>query len=279
MINPVVNGTHDKKPKRNWRDTLYEIIFGTETTAGKYFDIILIIIILSSVLVVILDSDSSINRLYGDQFYLLEWFFTILFTIEYFLRLISARHVTKYAFSFFGFIDLLAILPTYISIFFPGSQVLIVIRILRLLRIFRVLKLIKYLDEADLLVRALYASRRKIIVFLFAVLNLVVIMGSMMYVVEGGGHGFNSIPQSIYWAIITLTTVGYGDIVPTTGIGRAVASMIMITGYGIIAVPTGIVTVEISKAERRNTGRICPQCGVVGHDTDAGFCKYCGSKL
>jgi len=264
---------------KNLRYAMGKIIFETETPAGKYFDILLILTIFSSVFVVMLDSVSSINKSHGELLHSLEWFFTILFTIEYFLRLISVGRVTQYATSFFGVIDLLAILPTYISLLLPGSQFLIVIRSLRLLRIFRILKLVKYLNEADLLIRALKASSRKIIVFLFAVLNLVIILGSMMYVVEAGTHGFTSIPQSIYWAIITLTTVGYGDIVPTTNIGRTVASVIMIIGYGIIAVPTGIVTVEISKAEKKDDIRECPQCSAAGHDSDANFCKYCGSKL
>lgn len=267
------------KVRKIWRENTFRIIFGTDTPAGKFFDEVLIVSILLSVIVVMLDSVSSINTSHGDLLYSLEWFFTILFTIEYFLRVFSVRRVIPYTTSFFGIIDLLAILPTYISLLLPGSQFLIVIRVLRLLRIFRVLKLIKYLNEADLLVRALRASKRKIIVFLFAVLNLVVILGSMMYVLEEGTHGFTSIPQSIYWAIITLTTVGYGDIVPTTTIGKTLASVIMILGYAIIAVPTGIVTVAISNEGRKSATTPCPECGKTGHDVDAIFCKYCGAGL
>lgn len=262
------------------RDKTYKIIFEADTPAGKFFDEALIVSIMLSVFVVMLDSVSSVKASHGDLLHLLEWGFTILFTIEYFLRLAFARGTIKYATSFFGIVDLMAIIPTYLSLFLPGGQYLVVIRVLRLLRIFRVLKLVKYLREADLLIRALRASRQKITIFLFAVLNLVVILGSFMYVIEGAEHGFTSIPRSIYWAIITLTTVGYGDIVPETPLGQALASFIMILGYGMIAVPTGIVTAEITHASRGKMAcRVCSRCSAEGHDVDAQFCKRCGEKL
>ena len=226
-----------------------------------------------------LDSVSSIAAVYGGLFYTLEWIFTILFTVEYFLRLICVGRPLRYVTSFFGIIDLMAILPTYLSLLLPGSRYLVVIWSLRLLRIFRVLKLVQYLGEADLLMRALRASQRKITLFLFTVLNLVVILGSLMYVIEGAASGFTSIPRSIYWAIITLTTVGYGDIVPETNLGQALASVIMIIGYSIIAVPTGIVTSEITFAGKKINGKVCQNCSFEGHDIDAKFCKHCGAKL
>lgn len=262
------------------QDRIYTIIFESDTPAGKSFDEILILSIMLSVIVVMLDSVVAVKASHGELLYSLEWGFTILFTIEYFLRLASIGRPIKYATSFFGIVDLMAIVPTYLSLFLPGSQYLIVIRVLRLLRVFRVLKLAQYLSEADLLMRALQASRQKITIFLFAVVNLVVILGSFMYVIEGAEHGFTSIPQSIYWAIITLTTVGYGDIVPQTPLGQGLASLVMIMGYGIIAVPTGIVTAEITYASKEMmTSRVCSQCSAEGHDLDAEFCKHCGEKL
>jgi voltage-gated potassium channel len=279
MADPVKNKSKNKPPDDNWRNTLYTIIFESDTPAGKRFDEVLILTILLSVIVVMLDSVSDISASYGKLLHSLEWIFTILFTVEYFLRMICVGRPIRYATSFFGIIDLLAILPTYISLLLPGSQYLLVIRVLRLLRIFRVLKLVQYLGEADLLIRALRASQRKIILFLFTVLNLVVILGSLMYVIEGAESGFTSIPRSIYWAIITLTTVGYGDIVPQTNLGQALASLIMITGYSIIAVPTGIVTSEITYASKYFKGRVCQNCSFEGHDIDAKFCKRCGAEL
>jgi len=274
------NSLQNKPPDGNWRSTSYTIIFEADTPAGKAFDEILILSILLSVTVVMLDSVRTITVSHGELLHLLEWVFTILFTVEYFFRLISVRRPTRYATSFFGVIDLLAILPTYLSLFIAGSQYFMAIRVLRLLRIFRVLKLVQYLGEAELLMSALRASRRKITVFLFAILNLVVILGSLMYVIEGAESGFTSIPISIYWAIITLTTVGYGDIVPQTNLGHALAAVVMIIGYSIIAVPTGIVTSEITYAAKQNiTSKVCPQCGTEGHDSDAEFCKHCGSKI
>ena len=265
---------------RSWRKKSFEVIFEADTPAGKWFDIALIICILLSVMVVMLDSVSSIGTKYGRLLYALEWFFTILFTVEYILRLICVGRPIRYAVSFFGVVDLLAILPTYMSLIFFGSRYLAVVRVLRVLRIFRVLKLGHHTKEAAVLKKALYASRRKILVFLFVVLTLVVIMGSLIYVIEGKEGGFTSIPRSIYWAIVTLTTVGYGDISPQTGPGQFLAAIVMILGYSIIAVPTGIVTVELSHVHKEQTStQACPDCSAEGHDSDAGYCKFCGAKL
>ncbi len=266
--------------KHSWQSKLHEIIFEADTFTGKIFDISLIVLILLSVLAVMLDSVTSIRQNFGNTLYLLEWMFTIVFTIEYILRLLSVGRPLRYATSFYGIIDLLAIVPTYLSMLIPGSQYLLVIRILRVLRIFRVLKLAKYLNQSQILMAALKASRRKITVFLFAVLTVVVIFGSLIYVIEGEEHGFTSIPRSIYWAIVTLTTVGYGDISPKTGLGQALAAVIMILGYGIIAVPTGIVSVELAQAQKIHTNtQACPQCSAEDHDDDATHCKFCGSNL
>lgn len=264
----------------NWQYRLHEIIFEADTRAGKWFDIFLILAILLSVLVVMLDSVSAINQAYGTSLLMVEWGVTLLFTLEYLLRLLCVKKPLKYATSFLGVVDLLAILPTYISWFIPGSHYLVVIRILRVLRVFRVLKLASYLGEAAILARALKASRRKIIVFLITVLTLVIIFGSLMYLIEGGANGFSSIPKSIYWAIVTMTTVGYGDISPKTGMGQAMAAMVMILGYGIIAVPTGIVTSEMTRAgQKRVSTQACPECMAEGHDPDARFCKHCAAQL
>jgi len=271
----------DKSNHQSWRLKLHEIIFEADTKAGKTFDILLIVAILLSVAAVMLDSIPNIKRGYGSQLYIAEWVFTIVFSIEYLVRLITVGRPIKYAKSFFGIIDLLAILPTYLSLFFPGTQMLSVIRILRVLRVFRVLKLVQYLGEAQTLVNALKASRRKITVFLFAVITLVIIFGSIMYMVESDESGFKSIPHSIYWAIVTLTTVGYGDIAPQTDLGRMLASIVMILGYSILAVPTGIITAELTMGAGKDkvSTQACPQCSREGHDTDALFCKFCGEKL
>jgi voltage-gated potassium channel len=268
-------------PSTGRRARLHEIIFEANTRAGRLFDLALIWLILLSVATVILESVRSVRVQYGDLLYALEWGFTVLFTVEYLLRLLSVRRPLRYATSFFGVVDLLAIIPTYLSIFVPGSQYLLVIRILRLLRVFRLLKLSEYVAEADTLRRALRASRRKISVFLSAVLLLVVIIGALMYVVEGEEHGFTSIPVSIYWAIVTLTTVGYGDLSPKTPFGQILASIVMVIGYGIIAVPTGIVSVELAQATRQQklTTQSCASCGAEGHDLNAVYCKYCGANL
>lgn len=257
------------------------MIFEADTPSGRFFDIALILIILTSVLVVMLDSVSSIHVEYGRQLYALEWGFTIAFTIEYVLRLACVGRPSLYARSFFGVVDLLAVLPTYISIIIPGSQFLLVIRLLRVLRIFRVLKIVRFVTETAQLQKALIASRRKIFVFLFTVMTIVVILGSLMYVIEDHENGFTSIPTCVYWAIVTLTTVGYGDISPQTPLGQALASFIMILGYSIIAVPTGIVSVEMAQVQKAAsmTTQGCPHCLREGHDADASFCKYCGQSL
>jgi voltage-gated potassium channel len=264
---------------QGWRSRLHEVIFEADTPPGKAFDVTLIVSILLSVMAVMFDSVASFHRDFGPQLYAIEWFFTLLFTAEYLLRLLCVDRPLRYAVSFFGVVDLLAILPTYLSLLFPGSQYLLIIRILRFMRIFRVFKLAQYLSEARVLVQALRASGRKIGVFLLTVLLLVVICGSLMYLIEGEHRGFTSIPKSIYWAIVTLTTVGYGDISPQTPLGQLLASAIMILGYGIIAVPTGIVTVELSRASGQVSGQSCPECGLEGHDIDARHCKHCGASL
>ena len=268
-------------PSSGRRARLHEIIFEADTRAGRLFDLALIWLILLSVATVILESVRPVREAYGAHLYALEWVFTILFTVEYALRLLSVRRPLRYATSFFGVVDLLAIIPTYLSVFVPGSQYLLVIRILRLLRVFRLLKLSEYVTEADTLRRALRASRRKISVFLSAVILLVVVIGALMYVIEGEEHGFTSIPTSIYWAIVTLTTVGYGDLSPRTPFGKILASIVMVIGYGIIAVPTGIVSVELAQATRQKgmTRQSCPSCAAEGHDPDAVYCKYCGASL
>ncbi len=266
--------------RARFRTRLYRIIFEHDTPAGKLFDIMLILAILSSVLVVMLDSVAAINRQYGRFLQAAEWFFTILFSIEYVLRLYSAPSAGRYALSFYGIVDFVAVIPTYLALIFPSGRFLITIRILRVLRIFRVLKLAHFVGEAGTLWQALKASRYKIAVFLSTVLAIVVIVGSVIYLVEGPAAGFTSIPRAMYWAIVTLTTVGYGDIAPQTTLGQFLAALLMILGYGIIAVPTGIVTVELGRASQtRRPGRVCPQCGQAGHSLDAVYCKYCGSAL
>jgi voltage-gated potassium channel len=270
--------TNDSRSR--WRFRLHEVIFEADTPAGKWFDVLLIVSILVSVVMVMLDSVSAIQKTYGQILLAGEWFFTILFTIEYLLRLLSVGRPVAYATSFFGVVDLLAILPTYLSIFIPGAQYFMIIRLLRVLRIFRILKLVQYLGEAGLLMQALRASRRKIIVFLLVVSILVTIFGSLIYLIEDPKDGYTSIPKSIYWSIVTLTTVGYGDISPKTSLGQALSALIMIIGYGIIAVPTGIVTVELAQAfGRKISTQACLECSAEGHDNDAKFCKYCGARL
>ncbi len=263
------------------KQKLHRIIFGTDTYAGRLFDIVLIIFIFGSILIVMLDSVHSIHENYLNLLKISEWFFTIVFTIEYIVRLYVVESPKKYAFSFFGIIDLISIIPTYLSLVIANSHYLLVIRSLRLLRIFRILKLVQYLNQADVLMTALKASRTKITIFLFAVINLVIILGTIMYVVEDETSGFSSIPKSIYWAIVTLTTVGYGDISPKTPLGQFIASAVMIIGYAIIAVPTGIVTMELSKASSTSdrTFIACTNCGADIADRDANYCKYCGAKL
>jgi voltage-gated potassium channel len=277
----------DKKAKSKerlssrWRVRMHEVIFEADTSAGRIFDIVLLILIISSVFAVMLESVESLEVQFGSILRVIELTFTIIFTLEYTARIISVGRPVKYIFSFLGIIDLLAILPTYLSFFSPGTQFLLVLRTVRLLRVFRIFKLSRYLSEADFLSRALKASRYKITVFLGAVVTLVIISGTVMYLVEGPENGFTSIPQSIYWSIVTLTTVGYGDIAPQTVLGQMLASIIMIMGYGIIAVPPGIVTVEMVNLKNKNqlTTQVCPSCFKEGHDADAVFCKYCGVRI
>ncbi len=266
--------------RARWRRLLHEIIFEADTPAGKAFDVVLIASILASVAAVMLESVAGIRAAHGRLLYRIEWFFTLLFTVEYGLRLISVDRPMRYATSFFGVVDLMAVVPTYASLLIPGSQYLLSIRILRLLRIFRVFKLSAYLGEAQLILQALRASQRKISVFLFAVGIVVVIIGSLMYVIEGERNGFSDIPTSIYWSIVTLTTVGYGDLSPQTPLGKALASIIMIIGYGIIAVPTGIVTAEMTHFARKKVStQACPSCGAEGHEPEAAYCRLCGEAL
>lgn len=264
-----------------YADRLYKIIFESDTPPGKLFDVVLIVAIVASVVAVILETVPAIQGRYPGLLYTIEWAFTILFTIEYGLRWYCAMDARRYATSFYGVVDLLAILPTYVSLLFPGAQYFLVVRLLRTLRVFRVLKLAEYLQEANTLARALRASRRKIFVFLLAVVSLIVILGSLMYLVEGPRNGFTSIPTSMYWAVVTLTTVGYGDISPQTTFGRFLSALVMIIGYAIIAVPTGIVTAELtrSQSEQNRSPRRCPGCDALGHESDADFCKYCGHTL
>ncbi|WNG18269.1 ion transporter [Cystobacter fuscus] len=263
------------------RARLHTIIFESDTPAGRAFDVALLWAIVLSVLAVMLESVESIRVQHGQTIRVLEWCFTVLFTLEYVLRLLSVNRPLLYASSFFGLVDLLAILPSVLSLVLPGMQSLLVVRVLRLLRVFRVLKLASFLGEADVLLTALRASRQKIIVFLGAVLSTVVIMGSVMYMVEGSANGFDSIPRGMYWAVVTMTTVGYGDLSPKTVPGQFIASVLMIMGYGILAVPTGIVSVELAQATRQHAidPRACPGCGLEGHDLDARHCKRCGNVL
>ncbi|MCP3897942.1 ion transporter [Moraxella sp.] len=269
---------HHKNP--TLAERIHVIIEGTDTRTGKFFDVVLLIAIALSVAVAMLDSVLILRLQYGQLFFYAEWLFTILFTIEYALRLYSAPNRKRYAFSFFGVIDLLALLPSYLSLFFVGTQYLLVVRILRILRIFRVFKLRSYMQQAGFLAAAFKTSQHKIIVFFLSLLLLVTIFGSVMYVVEGPENGYTSIPLSIYWAVVTLTTVGYGDISPKTPIGQAIASMVMIMGYAIIAVPTGIFTAELTRTMRPQLHPIsCPKCGKFGHASNAKFCDRCGHDL
>lgn len=265
------------------RHTLYQVIYQAHTPAGRGFDIALILCILASVLTIVLDSVSDISQQYGEQLFLAEWIFTLLFTVEYILRILCIHRPIKYITSFYGFIDLLAIAPSYISLFIPGSHYLQVIRILRVLRIFRVLKLVRFINQSNLLINALLASRLKITIFLFTISTLLVVFGSAMYLIEGPENGFTNIPVGIYWAVVTLTTVGFGDITPKTDLGRAVSAVVMVIGYAIIAVPTGIFTAELSQEMRKQNvrldRRICPRCRKTGHEADANYCRICGMEL
>ncbi|MGB5171097.1 ion transporter [Eudoraea sp.] len=276
MLDPEI------EPKKGWKFKIHEIIYGTHTPAGKLFDIILLVVIVYSIFIVMLESIPSMDTKYHTFFDISEWVVTILFTIEYILRLICIRKPKDYIFSFFGIVDLLSTIPKYLSFFIGGSQYITAFRALRLLRVFRILKLVRFVGESNNLLRALRASRTKIFIFVFFVLVISVILGTIMYLIEGPEHGFNSIPHSVYWTIVTLTTVGYGDISPETGFGQFIATLIMIIGYGIIAVPTGIVTVEIAKGNKnqKNDDELaCPSCATEKHQENAKHCYNCGSPL
>ncbi len=271
-----------QKPDQALRSKIHEVIYEADTPAGKTFDISLLVLIIISVLAVILESVKEFDTKYHSLFTITEWVITVVFTLEYALRIYSVKRPSKYILSFYGIIDLLAILPTYISLVFVGSQYLLTIRAIRLLRIFRLFKLVRYLNQGQILLRALKASRIKITVFLVAVLTIILFVGSAMYVIESNqDSGFTSIPKSMYWAVVTVTTVGYGDITPQSPLGQFLSAILMITGYALIAVPTGIVSVEIAKAQTAAdiTTQACPSCSKEGHDPDAKHCKYCGELL
>jgi len=262
-----------------WRERLHEVIFEADTPAGKMFDVALLVAIGVSVIVVVLESVPSIRGSRGSALRTAEWGFTILFSLEYVLRLMSVRRPLRYATSFFGIVDLLAVLPTYMSLFVDGAQALLVIRALRLLRIFRVFRATTFSGELTLLVHAVRASQVKITVFLLAVLTIVLILGATIYAVEGPENGFESIPTGIYWAVVTITTVGYGDIAPQTVVGRFIAAFAMVLGYSLIIIPTGIFSIELARTARGTTTQNCPDCTREGHDGDASYCKFCGGRL
>lgn len=263
-----------------WRAHWFHVIFGHEDRAGRFFDIALIGVILASIVVTVLDSVAALHIQLGSWFYALEWFFTLTFTLEYLVRMAVVRRPTRYATSFFGIVDLLSVLPTWISLAVAGSQYLLVIRALRILRVFRILKLSHYVGEAEVLWSTLVRTRRKILIFVSTILTLVLIFGALMYLAEGPENGFTSIPKSMYWAIVTMTTVGFGDIAPKTVLGQMLTSLIMLIGYSIIAVPTGIFTAELASGLRaQKSQRHCDHCGQIGHDIDAVFCKNCGESL
>lgn len=268
------------KPLAGWRLKFYTVIFEADTRAGRRFDQLLIAVILVSVAVVVADSVQGISQRYHREFTLLEWLFTLVFTLEYVARLSCVRHPMRYVLSFYGVVDLLALLPTYLALLVPEVGVLIDVRILRLLRVFRVFKLTAYVSEYQVIGQALRASQRKIMVFLAAVMMIVLVIGTLMYVVEGPANGFTSIPTSVYWAITTMTTVGFGDITPKTDFGRLIASAMMLLGWGTLAVPTGIVTAEMAYARKAPvTTRTCQECLTEGHMPDANFCRHCGARL
>ncbi len=264
----------------NLRKRLYDVIFGTDTAKGKRFDMLLICLILLSVLALMLDSVDRLSTRWVLYLRYLEWAFTLIFTIEYAVRIYCHPRPLRYVTSFYGVVDLVSILPTYLSLIYPGASYLLVVRLLRVLRVFRILKLVRYLSEANILLRAVFMSRRKIFVFFICVLVLSTIFGSLMYVVEGPQHGFSSIPKSIYWTIVTITTVGYGDITPQTMLGQVIAAAAMLTGYSILAVPTGIFTAELAQEiQRARISSRCKACDRSGHDSDANYCRHCGSAL
>ncbi|MAS41339.1 MAG: ion transporter [Porticoccaceae bacterium] len=267
-------------PEPGWRRATYRVIFGHDTRAGLYFDLWLIAAILFSVAIALIDSVGAIHRRHAELLYALEWSFTLLFTAEYVLRLLIVEKPGRYARSLYGIIDLLAVLPTYASLLVAGTQYLLVIRLLRILRVFRLLKLTRYVSESGLMVDALLRSRRKILVFVIFMLTLVTVFGALMYLIEGPDNGFTSIPMSMYWAIVTVATVGFGDIAPVTPAGRLVTSMLVLIGYGIIAVPTGIYTAELMNTLRASIDhRECRRCGLLGHLSDARYCRRCGERF
>lgn len=278
MAGPSVS-TPTPDHRAPWRRALGDIIFGLSSPAARLYDKALIFLIVASVLAVMAESVSSLSPEWKRLLRWAEWGFTVIFTLDYIGRLLGARRPLRYAGSFYGVVDLLTILPSYLSLLFPGSQYLLVVRALRLLRVFRVFKLARYTDQAALLGEALTASRERITVFFISVLSLVIVFGTLLYLIEGPENGFTSIPTSIYWAVVTVTTVGYGDISPKTGMGKFLASLAMLLGYAIIAVPTGIVTVGLQEAKAARQGRHCPQCGLSKHDADAHYCKRCGENL
>jgi voltage-gated potassium channel len=262
------------------RHRLHEIIFESDTRAGRVFDVLLLWVIVLSVVAVMLESVPGIRARYGGELRVLEWIFTLLFTVEYVVRLLVLRRPLGYVFSFFGLVDLLSFVPTYVSAFVPGAQALSAVRAFRVIRLFRIFKLVSHMRQAKVIITALRLSRPKIVVFMLGIIAIVVTMGSIIYLVEGEENGFTSIPRGVYWAIVTVTTVGYGDMVPKTLPGQVIASIAMILGYAIIAVPTGIVAADLNQATRQlSSGQACPACGVEGHDLDAAHCKRCGAKL
>ncbi|WP_455912456.1 ion transporter [Pseudomonas putida] len=268
------------RSNNDWRQRLYVMVFQSDTVAGRRFDSTLLLIILASLVIVILDSIQTVHDNYADVLAYIEWGFTIIFAIEYSLRLYCSPKPLRYAFSFYGLVDLLAIVPGILALYYSDAQYLLIIRIIRMLRIFRVLKLSPYLKQANYLMAALRGSKQKIVVFLVSVCTLVTVFGTLMYVIEGPEHGFTSIPKGIYWAIVTLTTVGFGDIVPKTPLGQVISSLVMITGYSIIAVPTGIFTAELASAMRgEQLQHDCPVCKKDNHEPNAAFCSRCGSNL
>jgi voltage-gated potassium channel len=270
----------DRPAAKPLRDRLHEIIFESDTRAGRLFDSTLLWIIVLSVAAVMLESVSSVRTRHGDALRIAEWTFTILFTVEFLARVLVLRRPLAYVFSFFGMVDLLSFLPTYLSAVVPGAQALIAIRAFRVIRLFRIYKLAGHMRQARVIITALRLSRPKIAVFMMGILAIVVTMGALVYIVEGEANGFTSIPRSVYWAIVTVTTVGYGDMVPKTPFGQVIASFAMVLGYAIIAVPTGIVSADFMQASRQaSSGQACPSCGAEGHDDDAVHCKRCGAKL
>lgn len=269
-----------------WRRTWFDIIHRHDTPASRNFDLLLVVAILASIGVVMLDSVERIHQRHAGLFLALEWGFTLLFTAEYLLRIAVVKRPLRYVLSIWGVIDLLAILPTYLSLWVPGAQSLLVVRVLRILRLFRILKLTRYVEESGVLLQALWRSRRKILVFLFTVLTIDIIAGALMYFIEGPGNGFHSIPAGVYWAVVTMSTVGFGDIVPLTTAGRFVTAVLVLIGYSILAVPTGIYTAELATSLRRSKDRArsfdlraCPECGLEGHSRDARYCRDCGHRL